>query len=162
MDITVSSNFERLLFDLLNRDAMRLGELMQQFRDGGRFEMGPDVMGSMRVRFGAQRCDDEQTLQTIGAVYKETGKLIDPHTAVGLHAARTGVRPGNPLPTIALGCAHAAKFPDAVEKATGIRPELPPRLADLLDRPEKYDVLANDLGAITEYVRQRGRRSKAA
>jgi len=163
MDIQISSNFERLMFDLTGQDSTRLIELLKSFVTTGKFE-APEMLGAMRVRFGATRADDETTLKTIGETYAETGLLIDPHTAVGLHAAKqaAAAKPGNPVPIISMACAHPAKFPDAVEKATGIRPELPARLADLFERPEKYDTLGADKDAIAAYIRQRARRGGAA
>lgn len=152
MDIQISSNFERYLCDLLGRDHGVLNGLMNSFRDKGSFTLGDNHMAHARADFAAYRCDDEQTSQMIGDCYKETGYLLDPHTAVGLHAAWQG-RTDPSIPMVALACAHPAKFPDAVEKASGIRPPLPERMAALYDLPEKVSVLPNDLKKVQDFVR---------
>ena len=107
--------------------------------------------------FGAARFDDDDTLGIMRAVHAETGLLVDPHTAVGLGAGagRAGSRA---WPIVALATAHPAKFPDAVEEATGRRPELPPHLADLFERPERTTVVANDLAAVEAVVARHGAR----
>ena len=146
MDIQVSSNHERLLFELLGRDGASTAELMLRFRELGSVEAPRDPT------FAAARFDDDETLQVIADVWQSDGYLIDPHTAVGIGAARRLRRPEDGT-VVCLSTAHPAKFPDAVEKATGIRPELPERLADLFDRPERYDVLGNDLGVVKAHIR---------
>lgn len=153
MDIQVSSNFERYLCDLVGRDTKSIAKLMQSFKEKGTFSLGADYMRQMRQEFDAKRCDDKQTQSLMKACYKETGYILDPHTAVGLFAGMQ-VREDPSIPLISLACAHPAKFPDAVEKAIGIRPELPPHLADLYERTEYYDVLDNDLSIVQDYVRQ--------
>ena len=144
MDIQVSSNHERLLFELSGRDGGRTAELLDRFRGLGAVEAPRDH------RFQAAAFDDGQTLDVIRQVHDATGMLVDPHTAVGIAAARA-CRVGDG-PMVALATAHPAKFPDAVERATGIRPELPTRLADLFDRPERYDVLPADVAAVRDHV----------
>lgn len=159
MDIQISSNFERFLFDLLGRDAGQLRAKMESFRQSGSYDLPPALMEEARALFSAHRCSDEQTLAMMAACYRETKMLIDPHTAVGVHAAladRGGFAGKTPI--VALACAHPAKFPDAVEKATGIRPPLPPHLADLYDRKEKMKVLANDLPALQTYIKENVKR----
>ena len=152
MDIQVSSNFERFVFDLLDRDGAAVGAAMDSFRQSGRLDLGGDSLRRMRAVFDAHRSDDDATLETIATVYRETGELLDPHSAVGVAVARdAGVDPA--VPTVALACAHPSKFPDAVEKATGVRPALLGRHADLLEREEKYAVLPNNLSAVKRYVR---------
>jgi threonine synthase len=145
MDIQVSSNHERLLFELLGRDAARTAELLQRFRGLGAVEVPRDP------RFDAARLDDGETLAVIRDLYERTGVLVDPHTAVGIGAARA-VRRDPDVPMVCLATAHPAKFPDAVERATGVRPALPDRLADLFDRPERYDVLPADLAQVQAHV----------
>jgi threonine synthase len=145
MDIQVSSNHERLLFELLGRDGDRTADLLTRFRGLGSVEVPRDP------RFDAARIDDAGTLAVIRDVYEQTGTLVDPHTAVGIGAARA-CRHDPAVPMVCLATAHPAKFPDAVEQATGVRPALPPRLADLLDRPERYDVLPADLAQVQAYV----------
>jgi threonine synthase len=144
MDIQVSSNHERLLFELSGRNGPRTADLLTRFRGLGAVE------APQTDRFDAASLDDGATLDVIREVHDSTGVLVDPHTAVGIGAARARRRGDGPM--VALATAHPAKFPDAVEKATGVRPELPPRLADLFDREERFDVLPNDLGAVQGYV----------
>jgi threonine synthase len=161
MDIQVSSNFERLLFDVMARDSRAVTQKMASFAESGTMTVEPAPLAAMRARFAAGRCDDDRTLATIAATYRDTGLLIDPHTAVGLAAGRDN-RPDPAVPLVALATAHPAKFPDAVERATGVRPALPPRLADLFDRPERMTVLPGDLARIQQFVRDRtGIRSAA-
>ena len=145
MDIQVSSNHERLLFELLGRDGARTEELLARFRGVGSVE----VPGARR--FDAASIDDAATLAVIRDLYERTGMLVDPHTAVGIGAARARRRDPE-VPMVCLATAHPAKFPDAVEQATGVRPPLPARLADLLDRPERYDVLPADLALVQAHV----------
>jgi threonine synthase len=145
MDIQVSSNHERLLFELSGRDGPRTAELLQRFRALG------SVEAPRTDRFQAARVDDAETLATIRAVHDDLGVLVDPHTAVGIAAARSQRR-GADVPMVCVATAHPAKFPDAVERATGIRPPLPERLADLMDREERCDVLPADLATVQAYV----------
>ena len=161
MDIQVSSNFERLLFDLYDRDGRAVADTMASFRAEGRFAVEPAQLARARTLFEARRCDDDGIRATIADTYRRTGMLVDPHTAVGLAAARDC--PLDPdVAVVALGCAHPAKFPDAVEQATGIRPALPPRLADLFDRPERVSDLPNDLAAVQGFIRDRARAAQVA
>ncbi len=156
MDIQVSSNFERLLLELHGRDPTRVGRSMDAFRAEGRFAVTAGQLAEAQALFRSARLDDDGIRAVIAETHGATGLLVDPHTAVGLAAARAhadAADPGTPL--VALACAHPAKFPDAVESATGIRPRLPDRLADLLTRPEKYRVLPNDLGIVQQYIRER-------
>jgi threonine synthase len=158
MDIQVSSNLERLLFELYGRDGDAIRALMDAFRRDGHVAIGDERLGELRARWQGLRINDEQTLRIIGDTYERTGMLIDPHTAVGLGAALASRRePGVPLVTLAT--AHPAKFPDAVERATGMRPELPPQLAELHDRPEQLTELPNDLRAVQDFVRRVSRTS---
>jgi threonine synthase len=157
MDIQVSSNFERFLFDLLDRKADDLRARMDSFKQSGEFTLGDRQMEEARKIFDARRCSDEQTTAIMADCYRDTGYMIDPHTAVGIHAA-LGVERDMALPLVALACAHPAKFPDAVEKATGIRPPLPPHMADLYDKKEILTVLPNDLGQVQGYVRENVKR----
>jgi threonine synthase len=151
IDIQVSSNFERLLFDIHDRDGSAVAALMCQLDEDGRFEIHPDRLRLARRLFDAHRVDEEQTRRTIAAVYHGTRQLIDPHTAVGIGAA--WAQPADhAVPMIVLGTAHPAKFPEAVEQAVGIRPPLPPFLADLYDRPEQFTVLPNDLPTVQQHV----------
>jgi len=152
MDIQISSNFERYLFDLLDRDAGGIAKLMDAFKEQGVFSVGAEHMSRARKEYDAHRCVDEQTKQFMAACYKETGYILDPHTAVGLCAGMQV--PEDPsIPLISLACAHPAKFPDAVEAAIGIRPKLPPHLEDLYDRKEYMASLDNDLAKVQDFVR---------
>jgi threonine synthase len=152
MDIQVSSNFERLLFELWGRDGAAVAETMLRFREDGRFEVDDDRMGLLREQWVGTSVDDERTVELIREVYETTGVLVDPHTAVGLAAASV-CRADVSQPMVAMATAHPAKFPDAVEAATGHRPELPPALADLLERDERYETVPADLDVVREHVR---------
>ncbi len=150
MDIQVSSNFERLLFEMNGRDGGMTAEQLRRFRSTGRLDVEADqrrewIEGSFR----AARVDDDETLEEIARVHAETGMLIDPHTATGVGAAR---RLGGAHPIVTTATAHPAKFPDAVERATGVRPALPDHLADLFERPERTVSLPNDLAAVQTFV----------
>ncbi len=158
MDIQVSSNFERLLFDLYDQDGAAVAALMAAFRQAGAFTVEPHRLQRACERFRSYRFDDDETKATIARTLEVTGELLDPHTAVGLAAAEacdaedraTGSGVDEPLVTLAT--AHPAKFPDAVEVATGVRPTLPERLADLYEREERYTVLANDLAEVEAFI----------
>ena len=151
MDIQVSSNFERMLFDLAGRDGGATTKMVETFRRRGKIKLSPGRWKRLTKLFAAGRVDDEQTLAIIGRIYRESGELIDPHTAIGLEIGQAARR-DRAIPLVALATAHPAKFPDAVERATGVRPKLPARLADLLDRPEYVTTLPNDLRAVQEFV----------
>ncbi len=161
MDIQVSSNAERLLFDLFGRDGAKLTQAMKQFRESGRLALDGEQHRRLTALFAGHRLDDKETLATMAALYRETGELIDPHSAIGLAAARA-VRLDPDVAVVALGTAHPAKFPDAVEKATGQRPALPPALADLYRRRERFTVLANDLAAVEAHIRDQVAAGRAA
>ncbi len=151
MDIQVSSNFERLLFEMNNRNGARTAEQLQHFRSSGTLEVEEANFRTwISSTFSAERVDDDETLAEIGRVYRDSGMLIDPHTATGTAAARRSRSNGA---TVCLSTAHPAKFPDAVEKATGIRPELPPELGDLMQRTERISDLPADLAAVSDFVR---------
>jgi threonine synthase len=161
MDIQVSSNFERLLFEMLGRDADATRDAMQRFRAEGRMPVPDAAWREATALFRGFALDDEGTLAEIGRLHREAGYLADPHTAVGTAAART-LAPEDPaIPVIVAATAHPAKFPDAVERATGLRPPLPARMADLYEREERYGVLPNDLAAIEAAVRAHARRNAA-
>jgi len=147
MDIQVSSNFERLLFELYGRDGAAVAETMLAFRREGRFDVEADRMGLLAEHWSGARIDDAATSAIIAEVYQRDGLLIDPHTAVGLGAA-AACRLDSSVPMVALATAHPAKFPDAVEAATGVRPALPDRLADLFERPEHFAEVPLDYATI--------------
>jgi threonine synthase len=153
MDIQVSSNFERLLFDLLLRDPVATAAAMADFRTTGRMRISPTPWLEAANLFTGYRLDDEGTLAEMRRLHTQCLYLADPHTAIGVAAARATLKRGDVTPHIAMATAHPAKFPDAVEQATGLRPALPPRLADLYDRPESYLTSAADLAGIEDIVR---------
>jgi threonine synthase len=157
MDIQVSSNLERLLFELYDRNGGAIRDLMGAFRRDGHVAIGAERRAALAQKWFGVRIDDEQTTRVIADVHERTGMLLDPHTAVGLGAARAA-RLDRSIPMVTLATAHPAKFPDAVEKATGVRPPLPPHLAELLDRPELVVELPNDLGTVQSYIRSVNRR----
>ena len=160
MDIQVSSNFERLLFELLDRDGAACAKLMADFAEKGQFSLPEQVMDKAHQTFLAYRLDDEETKAEIAKTHRETGEVIDPHSAVGLGAARqaraAGLIPAD-VPIIALACAHPAKFPAAVEAASGINPPLPPHLADLMEREEASLCVPADMATIQQVMRDKRR-----
>jgi threonine synthase len=150
MDIQVSSNFERLLFEMNGRDGGLTAEQLGRFRTTGRLAIEADQRAEwIDGTFRAVRSDDDATLAEIRQVHLDTGMLIDPHTATATAAARALA---GDQPILTLATAHPAKFPDAVECATGVRPGLPPHLADLLDRPERTSLVAADLAAVQSFI----------
>ncbi len=151
MDIQVSSNFERLLFDLYDRDGAQVAALMADLKREGAFTLSEVALGRARMLFSSRRVDEDETIAMIARTYEQCGVLIDPHTAVG-RAAGLALRADPEVPLITLATAHPAKFGHAVERATGRRPDLPPRLADLLARPERCQTLANDFDAVRRYI----------
>jgi len=156
MDIQVASNFERLLSDLHERDGGAVSALMAEFQERKRFAVEVDRLGRAREVFDAARVEETDVAATMAAVLRSTGVLLDPHSAVGVAAGRA-CRQDEALPLVCLATAHPAKFPDAVVAATGIRPALPPRLADLGERPERLEVLPNQLAAVRARIGQLAR-----
>ena len=154
MDIQVSSNFERLLFDLYDRNGRALADAMTAFRSTGTLKVGANALAGVRALFNAGRLDDAGTLAAIADCRRRYGETIDPHTAVGYALAQQHRR-DSAIPMVVLATAHPAKFPDAVEKATGQRPKLPARLGDLLERAERVDGLPNDVEALKAMIDQR-------
>lgn len=154
MDIQVSSNFERLLFEMNGRDGGMTAEQLRRFRAVGRLDIEADQRSAwIEGSFRAARFDDEQTLAEIGRLHRDTGILVDPHTATATAAAHLL---GSENPIVTLATAHPAKFPEAVRRATGVGAVLPPHLADLFDLPERFTVLPNDLATIQRFVASRG------
>ena len=156
MDIQVSSNFERLLFDLSGRDPQTVVNAMESLRQQGGFTLNPDLQFALRQGFDSAAASEDETRDCIAALHEAAGQIIDPHTAVGVKAAMDA-RGDLATPMVVLATAHAAKFPDAVEQACGIRPALPPRLAHLLTAPERLEVVPNDLAAIEAHIRKEAR-----
>ena len=161
MDIQVSSNFERLLFELKGRNGTAVAAALRAFRQTGALPADEQAWRAARKLFSAYRVDDAQTLDTIADTWRRCGLLIDPHTAVAVAAARAELA-GNKdaTPMVALATAHPAKFPEAVERATGVRPAVPPALAEIMERRERITTLPNDVGAVARYVRAHARRTQ--
>ena len=152
MDIQISSNFERLLFEACGRDAGALRLLMARLGQSGAFEISPEALEMIRAEFDSMATDEGETARTIRETLSTTGELLDPHSAVGYAAAR---RHAGASPIITLATAHPAKFPGAVEKAVGIRPSLPERLSGLMTAPERFKVLPNNIEAVKAFIRER-------
>ncbi len=158
MDIQVSSNFERLLFEVNGRDGGLTAEQLRRFRATGSLSIEADQRADhIDGVFSAARLDDNETLDVIRRTYASTGMLVDPHTAVGVGVVER-VRSSIAGPIVTLATAHPAKFPDAVERATGVRPRLPAHLADLMERPEYITELPNDLNTVEQFVEKVVRR----
>jgi len=151
MDIQVSSNFERALFEALGRDGATVAKLMEDLKSGA-FTIPQGALQALRETFASGRVSEDETRATIARVLAETGELLCPHSAVGVKVAESHL---GATPMITLATAHPAKFPDAVEAATGIRPGLPPRMADLYERPERVTRVPNDLAALEALVLDR-------
>ena len=152
MDIQISSNFERYLSDLLDRDAPRLANLMTTFKETGDIAVSDAHLQKARAQFKSTRSNDDETLALIKEVYDKTSYILDPHTAVGMKGAKEVAKEESGS-VVLLATAHPAKFPDAVEKAIGIRPELPEHLSNLFERKEIMQEQPNDLGKVMDYVR---------
>ncbi len=152
MDIQVASNFERALWLALGRDGAAVAALMDELRASGGFRLPEDALAVLRETYASGRASEAETRAAIARIHAGTGALICPHTAVGVHVAEgfLGV-----VPMVTLATAHPAKFPDAVAEATGLRPPLPKRMADLYERPERVTEVENDLSALKTLIRER-------
>jgi len=151
MDIQVSSNFERLLFDLLGRKSGDVSEAMHNFRKTGKLVVPNFAWKEVRKLFDASKVDDNTTLRTIAKISSEQNVLIDPHTAIGVETAfEMSSKLSRPI--VSLATAHPAKFPDAAEKAVGQIPALPPSLSDLYERKENFTVLPNELDILQDFI----------
>lgn len=155
MDIQVSSNFERLLFDMFGRQGKLVSQTMDHFRQAGPFNVDAAVMEEVRRTFASGRKDDAETRDVMARALRQHDYVLDPHSAIGVGVAEDylAAHPGSLV--VSLATAHAAKFPQAVQAATGRLPPLPPSMADLMERREKYDVLPNDAAQVMDYVRAR-------
>ncbi|MEM8980377.1 MAG: threonine synthase [Pseudomonadota bacterium] len=158
MDIEVSSNFERALFDAYERDGAAVATDMDALKANGAFTISQGALESLRGLYGSGRASETETSAMIQKAYAETGEILCPHSAVGVHVAENVVA-SNPAqaatPMVTLATAHPAKFPQAVENAIGVHPPLPNRMADLYDRTERVTEVSNNLGALEELVRDR-------
>jgi threonine synthase len=151
MDIQVSSNFERLLFDAYERDGKAVSALMGSLAQARSFTISAEALTTIRALFTADRADEEETAATIRTVLRETGYLADPHTAVAIAVAEKDNRAPS-VPMVVLSTAHPAKFPDAVEAACGVRPQLPEWLGDLNQRPERVTPLPADQHSVEQFI----------
>jgi threonine synthase len=154
MDIQVASNFERGLFEASARNTVWLAAAMAEFADNRKLQIPEKVLLALRGRYAAACANDDKTLEVIGRMHRETGRLIDPHTAVGLAAAEALFSDAK-APVVVLSTAHPGKFPDAIAQATGSRPPLPPALAGVFDRPEKYQLIGNKLPLVRAFIEAR-------
>jgi threonine synthase len=152
MDIQVSSNFERALFDAYDRDGAAVSQLMAELKDGG-FNVSQGALQALREHFDSGRVSEEETLAMITQANTTMGELLCPHSAIGAKVGEDMRDPATPM--ITLATAHPAKFPDAVEKESGLRPPLPNRMADLYERPERVTQVPNDLDALETLIQER-------
>jgi len=159
MDIQVSSNFERLLFDVYGRDSESIVRLISSFNQSGAFKIGLEALKNINDDFDAVRTEEEATLETIADVYAASGVMIDPHTAVALAGSRCSNQNDN-VANIILSTAHPAKFPDAVEQATGHKPHMPPELSALFALGERFTVLPNDLETVEGLIKATARANR--
>jgi len=155
MDIQVSSNFERLIFEAGERDPHTVVRAMDGLKQSGGFTLDPAALARIREQFSAGRATMDEVAATIGETLAESGYLLDPHTATAIHVARR--QPASSAPTVVLATAHPAKFPDAVAAASGVSPALPAWLGDLMQRHESYTVLPSDLKMLEDYIESRSR-----
>ena len=162
MDIQVSSNFERLLFDAYGRDGAAVRRLMASLTQSGAFDIDASALAGMRREFTGERVSENETEQEIRTTHAACGYVLDPHTAVGVAAARRALKRDPRTPIVAIGAAHPAKFADAVAKATGERPRLPAHLADLLERRERVTVLPSNQARIEAFIRSHARAVRGA
>jgi threonine synthase len=160
MDIQVSSNFERLMFEAGGRDARSVRARMGSLAQSRQFTVDGQALAAMRAMFSAGRADEQETAATIRTMRKETGYLLDPHTAVAVAVAEKESR-DPALPMIVLSTAHPAKFPDAVAAACGVTPALPDWLSDLPQRPERITALPADQGAVERFILAASRAAQA-
>jgi threonine synthase len=159
MDIQVSSNFERLVFEATNRDSAAVRGLMASLGQSGRFVLPAAALRSIREQFDAGRADEDEVNAAIRAAWRESGDLIDPHTAVAVAVSEHASASPN-VPNIVLSTAHAAKFPDAVQAACGTRPALPAYLGSLMTKPEKITPMPNDRVELERFIRSASRAAK--
>jgi len=157
MDIQISSNFERLLFEAYDRDAGAVRAAMGSLAQSKSFTLKDGPLGRIRDEFSALAVNEAAVAGEMAETWRETGYVLDPHSAVGTKAARALLERQPGVPVVALSTAHPAKFPDAVERATGLRPALPPHMADLMTRPETFTVLPHDQTTVETFIRDRAR-----
>ncbi len=151
MDIQISSNFERALFDAYGRDGSVISDLMADLKSG-EFKVSDEAMQALNTHFSSGRASEEETSQTIAAYYEKTGEVLCPHSAIGVKVADENIQE---TVMVTLATAHPAKFPAAVQEACGIHPDLPARMSDLFDREERFSVVANDLEGLKSLIKER-------
>lgn len=156
MDIQISSNFERLLFEASGRDSNVINGYMDSLAQSGSFSIADEDLTNIKAEFVAGRAIEEDVAQTIASVLQNNDYLLDPHSAVGVHVARQNV---GDSPMVILATAHPAKFPDAVEAACGQRPALPEKSKDLMRGQERFTVLENDPKILQDFISSRSRAS---
>ncbi len=157
MDIQVSSNFERLLFDAYGRDGAAVRNLMARLDQSKAFDIAEGPLAAIRADFDAASVSEPDTRAEIARVYRESGYILDPHSAVGVAAGFRALARHAHTPMIVAGTAHPAKFPDAIEAATSVHPALPQHLADIMQRRERFEIVRNDIGAVEAFIRARAR-----
>ncbi len=157
MDIQVSSNFERLLFDAYGRDGAAVRNLMARLDQSKAFDIAEGPIAAIRADFDAASVSEPDTRAEIARVYRESGYILDPHSAVGVAAGFRALARHAHTPMIVAGTAHPAKFPDAIEAATSVHPALPQHLADIMQRRERFEIVRNDIGAVEAFIRARAR-----
>ncbi|MBI1981376.1 MAG: threonine synthase, partial [Methylocystis sp.] len=160
MDIQVSSNFERLLFDATGRDSAAVRAAFASLDQSGAFDIPADALAAIRAEFDAQSVGETETTDEIRRTWRETGYVLDPHTATGVSAARVRLAHDPATPVIALSTAHPAKFPDAIERAIGLRPQPPENIATQLDAPERFTILENDVARVAQFISSRARAAR--
>jgi threonine synthase len=153
MDIEVSSNFERALFWAYGQDGAAISDLMTDLSNSGSFTVAQNALAALKGTYDSGRADEAETTAMIKLARETMNEVLCPHSAIGVHVAEQHAASSTPM--ITLATAHPAKFPDAVEGATGTRPALPPRMSDLFEREERFTQVPNDLGAIEALIRER-------
>jgi len=162
MDIEISSNFERLLFDAYGKDAGAVNRLMASLKQSGAFAIADEALARIRQEFSASAATEDDVRAAMKAWYDATGYMLDPHTAVGVVSGQRALQKDPATPMVVLGTAHPAKFPAAVEAAIGVRPDLPPHLSDLMERREIFTRLPNEQKAVEDFVRSVARAAQSA
>lgn len=154
MDIQVSSNFERLLFDMMGRDGVAVARTLNHFRKDGPFQIDDAIMEKLRATFASGHKDDTQTLEMIRIIHQKHNYMLDPHSAVGVACAEDYLRENPESCVVSLATAHPAKFIDAVKKATGLEPPVPPQLFGIGNMPEKFHILPSDVARVRDFIRE--------
>ena len=160
MDIQISSNFERLLFEAYDRQGDQIRRLMANLNQSRAFMVDAEPLARIREEFSAEAVNESSVIAEMAETYRATGYVLDPHSAIATRAGRALLKNNREVPVVALSTAHPAKFPDAVERATGTRPALPPHMADLMERRESFSVLPNEQAAVERFIRERARAVK--